>query len=399
VGRIPTVAKLAVVCAAALVFALGYARWYAAAVITTPVRPGLESMESNLDPETAARLMQVVAAERDRLGVPSLQVAVILPDGAWWTGSVGWADPRARRAANVRDRYYVGSVTKLYTSAVILKLAEAGRLSLDDPVSRFIPETPNGDRITIRHLLNHTSGLYNYTESVSFLAKTVLFRKRWTADEVWQIVADHPPYFEPGARHFYSNGNYHLLGMIAERAGGRPFSELLKEHVLSPLGLTNTFFAPQEPAPTGTVRGYDVSLFGLGRLGIKKDMEGLRDSFESASFTAGGITASALDVARFTRALFHGDLLSAESKEAMTRFVEAPDEDVPAQTGYGLGVRRLELGGVTFIGHTGIFPGFSNISMYAPDTGHVVTVLSNLSAVEVTRVVEAVLTELHVLGS
>jgi len=380
---------------ALLVFAggaalIGYFRWYSREVVTAAVPAGSHSVATTLDPSVSDRLLQLITEARERLDVPGLQVAVVRGGELVWTGSVGWADPRSKRLATVEDRYHIGSVTKLYTAAVILRLAEEGRLSLDDPVSRFIAGIPGGDQITVRQLLNHTSGLANYTENLPFNLQTVLLRRRWTVDEVLDIIRQQAPVASPGAQHYYANSNYVLLGRIAEVTGEKPFADLLHDRLLRPLGLTNTFLAAGEERSRGTVRGYDTTLLGTGRLGIKLDTEGLRAPFEASAFTAGAVAASAADVARFTYGLFAGELLAESSLKAMLTFVEAPDADVPAQTGYGLGVRRLVIDGDDLVGHTGTFPGYSNVSLYSPAHDCAIAVLANLSMVDVTQVVAEV---------
>lgn len=378
---------LVFVCGAALI---GYFRWHSRAVVTAAVPAGSHAVATTLDPATSDRLLQVVAEARERLDVPALQVAVVKEGEVVWTAGVGWADPPARRTVTVDDRYHVGSVSKLYTAAVVLRLAEEGRLSLDDPVSRFIPDIPNGEQITVRQLLSHTSGLPNYTENMAFNLQTVVLGRMWSVDEVLDVIREQAPRSAPGAGHYYSNSNYVLLGRIAEVAAGRPFADVLSDELLRPLGLTNTFLAAGDERSLSTVRGYDVTVLGTGRLGIKLDMERFRAPLETSAFAAGTVSASAADVARFTYSLFGGGLLAGGSLQSMLTFVEAPDEDVPAQTGYGLGVRRLVIGGDEMVGHTGTFPGYSNVALYSPAHGHAIAVLSNLSMAEVTEVVEAV---------
>ncbi|BAD41006.1 serine hydrolase domain-containing protein [Symbiobacterium thermophilum] len=375
---------------------IGYLRWHTRAVVTAAVPAGSHAVATTLDPAASDRLMQVVSDARERLGVPALQVAVVKGGELVWTGAVGWADPPAGRPVTAEDRFHIGSVSKLYTAALVLRLAEEGRLSLEDPVSRFVPDVPNGDRITVRQLLNHTSGLANYTEDTAFNLKTVLLRRRWSVDEVLDVIRQQAPRSAPGTEHYYSNSNYVLLGRIAEVAGGRPFADLLHDEVLRPLGLTNTYLAAGEPESVGTVRGYDVTVLGTGRMGIKLDMERFRAPFETSAFAAGAVTASAADVARFTSGLLGGRLLADSTLQSMLTFVDAPDEDMPAQTGYGLGVRRLVIGGEEMVGHTGTLPGYSNVALYAPAHDHAVAVLSNLSMSDVTDVlaeVQAVLLE------
>lgn len=138
-----------------------------------------ESIESTLD----SRLFRVIADSRKELGAPSLQVSVIIKGKGKWTGSVGWADPKEKRAATVNDLYHIGSVSKMYTSALIMMLVQEGKLSLQDPISKYISSYQQGDKITIRNLLNHTSGLSNYTEDFGYQMKTVLLRNRWTEED------------------------------------------------------------------------------------------------------------------------------------------------------------------------------------------------------------------------
>ncbi|MBP2019001.1 D-alanyl-D-alanine carboxypeptidase [Symbiobacterium terraclitae] len=374
----------------------GYLRWYSRSVVAAAVPPGSRPVVTTLDPAASDRLLQVVTEARERLDLPGLQVAVVRGGEVVWAGGAGWADPPARRVVSVEDRYHIGSVSKLYTAAVILKLAEEGRLSLDDTVSRFIPGIPNGEQITVRQLLNHTGGLGNYTEDMAFNLKTVLLRRRWSVDEVLDVIRQQAPRSAPGTEHYYSNSNYVLLGRIAEAAGARPFSDLLHDEVLRPLGLTNTYLAAGEDRSPGTVRGYDVTVLGTGRLGIKMDMERFRAPFETSAFAAGAVTASAAEVARFTYGLFGGRLLADSTLQSMLTFVDAPDEDMPEQTGYGLGVRRLVIGGEEMVGHTGTLPGYSNVALYSPAHDHAIAVLSNLSMSDVTQVlaeVHAVLKE------
>lgn len=382
--------------AAGVAVMMGYFQWYSHTVVTAALQPGSESTATTLDPERSERLLHVLTEARKRLDVPSLQAAVLIGGEGMWTGAVGWADPSAKRAATIEDQYHIGSVSKLYTAAAIMKLVEAGKLSLDDTVGEYVPGVPNGDQIRIRQLLNHTSGLPNYTEHLPMNLKTVLFHRIWEMDEVLAVIRSQAPRSEPGSSHYYSNSNYVLLGLTAEAAAGRSFADLLEELILQPLGLTHTHFARPGNSPAGSVRGYDVAVLGTGRIGIKKDMAGLQAPFESCAFTAGAVVASASDVARFTYALFGGDLLAEESLQQMLTFVEAPDEDAPEQTGYGLGVRRLEMGGETFVGHTGVFPGFSSVSLYSPAHDYAVAVTTNLSVAEVNQVVteiQAILAE------
>jgi len=181
VQRTRVVSWLALLCVVLMGSAalIGYLRWHSRAVVTAAVPAGLHSVVTTLEADLSVRLMAAVAEARDQLDLPAVQVAVVKGGDVVWTGAVGWVDPPAGRAVTVADRFHIGSVSKLYTAALILRLSEEGLLSLDDPVSRFVADVPNGDRITVRQLLNHTSGLANYTESMAFNLQTVLLRRRW----------------------------------------------------------------------------------------------------------------------------------------------------------------------------------------------------------------------------
>lgn len=389
--RITTV--MIIVCGILLTSTL-YARWYSSSILGGDAQTqALTHVVSSIDEETSKKLLKIVTDARKELDVPSIQVSVIIPDQGKWSCGAGWADPKQKRVATPSDIYHIGSISKMYTSAVIMKLVQEGIISLEDSLAKYMEGFPGSEKITIRHLLNHTSGIYNYTENKGFQIKTVLLRKQWSVNEMLELGEAGELYFQPGTEHYYSNTNYVILGYIAQRVTGKPFSTLLQEEFLTPLALDRTFFVIQDTLPADAIRGYDISLLGTGPLGIKKDMESLTIPFETSSFTAGGIVASASDVSEFTLALFEGEGLNEESKAMMNVFIETVDEDVPQQTGYGLGLRRLEIGGEELRGHTGIFPGFSNVSMYSPDKGYVITVLTNLSVVEVNNVIERILSE------
>lgn len=371
-----------------------YLRWYSKSVLSNDASSS-QSIESTLNEDLSRRLFCVITDARRELGAPSLQVSVIIKGKGKWTGSVGLADPKEKRVATINDLYHIESVTKMYTSALIMRLVQEGKLSLQDPISKYIPNYPQGNKITIRNLLNHTSGIANYTENFKYELETVLLRKKWAEEDIIKLVNGQQSEFEAGTKHVYSNSNYVLLGEIAQKVSGKTFSTMLREDFLSAQGLNQTYFAPQERLPEHLVRGYDMTLFGLGIMGIKLDMADFRVPFESSAFAAGGIVANASDVSEFTYNLFEGSILKPEVISVMTSFIEAPDPDVPEQKGYGLGLRRIEIGGEELIGHTGIFPGFSNVSIYSPKHSYVITVLSNLSTAKVNYVIGQIQKELE----
>lgn len=141
-----------------------------------------------------------------------MQVSVIIPEYGKLSWSAGWADSRQQKAATTSDVYHIGSISKMYTSAVVMKLVQDGIISLDDPLSKYMDDFQGSERITIKNLLNHTSGIYNYTENIGFQLNTILRRKHWDVEEILRIGKEEGLYFEPGSDHYYSNTNYVILG-------------------------------------------------------------------------------------------------------------------------------------------------------------------------------------------
>jgi D-alanyl-D-alanine carboxypeptidase len=159
-----------------------------------------------------------------------------------WQGASGLGDLRANRPARAGDRFRVGSMTKSFVAALVLQLVGEGRLSLDDNLERWLPGlVPSGERITVRQLLNHTSGLYNYSDDLPEPPRR--FRPR----ELVAIATGHKPLFTPGTQFSYSNTNYILAGLLVERVTGQPLDDQLEQRIFQPLGLDHT----ELPTPSG----------------------------------------------------------------------------------------------------------------------------------------------------
>ncbi|TVP53823.1 MAG: class A beta-lactamase-related serine hydrolase, partial [Gemmatimonadales bacterium] len=169
----------------------------------------------------------------------------------------GWADLEHRVPVTDSTVFRIGSVTKQFTAAAILRLAEEGALSLDDELTRFLPDYPTGDHpITVRHLLNHTSGIPNYTAlGAAWLSGITLDRSH---DEMLALFQDEPLDFEPGQRFAYSNSGYYLLGMVIEEVTGRPYDEFMEEDIFEPLGLRDTSYCWERPIVARRARGYQA---------------------------------------------------------------------------------------------------------------------------------------------
>jgi D-alanyl-D-alanine carboxypeptidase len=201
-----------------------------------------------LKPIDQAALQTMVETTAKKLLIPGAVVLLRTPQGEF-TVTYGTTLLGAISPPSAETHFRIASNTKTMTAAVIVLLAQEGKLSLDDPVSKYVPGVPNGDNITITELLNMRSGLYSYDDAPEFWA--ILDgdpTKVWSPAEVLAIAFKHPPYFPPGTDFHYSNTNYALLGLIAEKMDGKPLASCFQDRLFGPLGLKDTLL----PAITST---------------------------------------------------------------------------------------------------------------------------------------------------
>jgi D-alanyl-D-alanine carboxypeptidase len=238
----------------------------------------------------------------------------------------GYENLATRRPMRPRDRFRVGSVTKTFVATVVLQLAGEGRLALEDTVERWLPGlVPGGANITIRQLLNHTSGLGDYADD-AFVRRVLEDRGRiWAPNELIAIGTSHAPLFAPGASLAYSSTGYIALGLIVEAASGRPLPAELQRRILAPLHLRSTSLDVRPHIAGRHAHGY-TRYHGGRRL---LDISEIGQSF---AWAAGAIVSSTHDLARFYRALLHGNLLRPDLLAAMRTTVPAEGQ----QWGLGL---------------------------------------------------------------
>jgi len=338
-----------------------------------------------MNQETATRLQSALDADVNRLGVPGFQVSLQTADGQTWYGVSGTVDPQRRTPLRRDHLMRIGSVTKTFTAVVILQLIEEHRLSLDDKLARWFPEFPNADRITVRNLLTHRSGIFNYLESPQVLASLFSSHYAWQTQALIDIAAESEPVYPPGETYYYSNTNYVLLGLIAEQVTGKDSATLIRERISKPLGLHNTYLVPNETAPETLVSGFDRDLIPLPGL-----YENTPDniSISTAAFTSGAMISTAEDLRIFYDGLFSDKLISPAILEEMTTFLPATDSGTPQLTGYGLGLFRLEIGGEEVWASLGEFIGFMTMVTYSPSEHDVVAIIGNLSLYDYVSVWE-----------
>ncbi|HET7379677.1 MAG TPA: serine hydrolase domain-containing protein, partial [Gaiellales bacterium] len=263
----------------------------------------------------------------------------------------GLGEVSTKTAIRAHDRIRVASVAKTYTATVVLQLVGEGKLRLADPVERWLPGlVPHGNKISIRQLLNHTSGLadfeYDPTVLAPYLAGDLSYA--WAPRKLVEIAVSHPPLFAPGNDESYSSTNYLLAGLIVEARTGHTLGSELNRRIFRPLHLHATSFPTTARMPNPHAHGYLV---------IKKppatDVTGLYPF----PWAAGAIISNAADTATFYRALLSGRLLSPRLLHAMQTTHAQKQVDIPGQR-YGLGLIRYSTPCGTAWGHNGAYPGY-----------------------------------------
>ncbi len=310
----------------------------------------------------------------DQLLPAGVTVALLSPTQGTWLGASGFANLATHSAMLPTDRVQVASLTKVFVATVVLQLVEEGKLRLSDRLDRWLPAAwldvlPHSRQITIQQLLNHTSGIHDYTDADTPFGRDLQHNsfRPWRPQDLIAALRGLPPYFAPGAagQWRYSNTNYLLLGQIVEAASGQTLAQAIRRRILTPLALKDTFLGGAEAIPGGWARGY----WAAGRPGDPQDLSNIDFSAYGA---AGALVSNAADLARFAEALFGGELLRPDSLRAMTTFVNTGEGG-----GYGLGLMRLETPWGTAWGHTGDLLGYEALMLYWPHRGITAVALSN----------------------
>ncbi len=304
--------------------------------------------------------MDALAAAALTGGVPGVSIAVASGDARVAKGygkSVGDA-----KSVTPETIFQIASLTKQFTAAAILALEEEGKLSVGDPVTRWIPELDLGGRtVTLHHLLTHTSGLRTETE---FLLDPYA---RAAQADVIHLIGTRGFATEPGTAEAYNNAGYWLLGVVIERVTGTTYPSFLEQRFFVPLSMTRTAYCgtgPAVPVPTGS---YEV--FGLATPARPVDM--------SIAFAAGALCSTAGDLVAWSRALAGGEAIAPSSYQKMTTPARLAD-GTALDYGYGLGLGSIE--GAFTTSHAGTIPGFQSYLLHIPSRRVTVAVLANANS-------------------
>ena len=293
---------------------------------------------------------------------PSVAFAVIRGNDTLAMGAHGLADVATWRAPTASTIYEIGSLTKQFTSAAIMRLVEQGKLKLDDDMSKYVPQFPlNGKRVTIHHLLNHTSGIHSYTSSPEW-------QKTWnnelSPDAIIKFVAADTFDFAPGASYRYNNTGYVLLGMVIEKVTGQKYANYLDAQFFKPLGMRQTSYCPSKTTNPAFAVGYSK-----GPIGTRAQFLDL-----SHPFAAGALCSTVGDFAKWQRALDDGKVVSAASYALMTT---ADTLNSGRKINYGFGLVPGVFNGHKTISHTGGINGFTTAAVYVPDDSLSIVAFTN----------------------
>jgi carboxyl-terminal processing protease len=311
-----------------------------------------------------ALLQETLEAGIARFKMPGAIAGLWFPGKGEWVGTAGIGNPTTGMKPGMNDRVRIGSITKSFTATLVLQLVDDGLLSLDDPLSRWVPEVPDAEGITVRHLLNMTSGFFNFTDLPEFWEE---YQKDpfvpWAPWRMVEMALAHPALFEPGTQFMYCNTNYILLGIIIEKATGRTVAEEMTTRIINRLGLENTSFPMTPEIGEPYMRGY------VPAEGEEDGSDKIVDfsiCTPTPYWTAGAMVGTLGDLRIWMKALASGELLSPEMHAEQLNFA------APNTQNYGLGV----MNGGKLLGHSGEVLGYNSSMYYIPSLDATCVVLT-----------------------
>lgn len=297
---------------------------------------------------------------------PGMIISITCGDKVVYEKAKGLANIETKAPMDAKMRFRVGSLTKTFTTTVILQLVDEGKLKLDDTIEKFFLNVPNSKNITIRMLGDMTSGLYNYSEAKEFDdSMKASPRKKWKPEELLEVSLKNKVYFEPGKGWHYSNTNTVMLGMIIEKLTGSTLPKEIKSRITDKLAMRQTDFAEVPELWGSYPRGYgeDDATWVYPLVDVTEKYD------PSWGWAAGAMVSTIADLKVYLKALTEGKLTSKEMHDQRLKW----GMDKPGIK-YGFGIFEV---GDGFYGHNGSYPGFHNISVHSPKTGCTAIVFYN----------------------
>jgi D-alanyl-D-alanine carboxypeptidase len=332
-----------------------------------------EESQAPSQDEVQAALEQAVAA-----GIPGIALEIQGREGSEFL-TAGTASLENERLLTPEDSFRIASITKAFTAAVVMELVEEGALSLDDTVDQWVPGLlAEGDSITVRHLLGHTSGLADYTKDDEFIEAFVA-GEELPPERIVSFVSSEPLAFEPGSTYEYSDTDNNVLGMIVEAVAGRSYEQELSSRVLDPMELRSTVLpnSPEMPDPHADGYEYDPESEGA------EEPENVTTALDpSAAGASGALISTPSDLSRFFGGLLGGELIGEGTLEQMKETLAG--EGSPSGPGTkraGLGIFSYELPCGEVWGHTGQFPGYQAFGAATPDGSGALAMMANATQI------------------
>ena len=303
----------------------------------------------------------LITLETDKIAMGT--VSVYKSGNEIYNKSFGLKNIETKEKANEKTRYWIGSITKTYTATVILQLVDEAKIRLNTTLDTYFPNIPNAKKITISHLLQHRSGLFNITNNPDFEVWIAEPRSR---DQMLARIKQYDPQFQPGEKASYSNTNFIILSYIAEDIEGMTFKQILNNRIFKPLQLKRTSFADTLNLANNEAMDYFPENGEWSPIVYQTNLTG--------TMGAGGIISTAKEVNIFYQSLFSGELISEASLKAMTT-----EKD---ELGLGIGISKYK--GFRTYGHDGSIDGFRSIVVYNPEEKLSIALTFNCSKVAMT---------------
>jgi D-alanyl-D-alanine carboxypeptidase len=320
-----------------------------------------------IDPALRAKVDRIADHVLQQTGVPSASVAIVQHGKLVYTNAYGLARLDPPKKATPGMRYSIGSISKQFTATAILLLQEQGKLSIDDPVGKYVSGLTHGDEVTIRQILSHTSGYQDYWPE-DYVMTSML--KPETAQQIMDTWGKKPLDFEPGTQWQYSNTNFVIAGAIVEKVSGESLWQFLDEHVFHPLEMKSVWNSDEHKLTDVDATAYYRHALGPLRVAPKEGVGWM--------YAAGELAMTAHDLALWDESLIAQSILSSESYKKMFEEVKLKDGK---GSHYGLGVEVLNMDGHREIEHSGEVSGFVSENVVLVDDGAAVAVLTNQDAV------------------
>ncbi|WP_405491201.1 serine hydrolase domain-containing protein [Nocardia sp. NBC_00511] len=315
--------------------------------------------------DLASTVDRIIRADIDAGLIPGASVAIIDPERGTFSRAYGLADANSGRQASVGDHYRVGSITKTFVATALLRLADAGRLSLDDRLSKYVDGIPNGDTITVRALLGMRAGVYDFSHDPEFVPQVDAAAPdhAWSTEDALRIIRTHPDKAQPpDTVTDYSNSGYLLLGMVLEKVTGRPIRDVIDD-LAHDEGLPDTVYPADATLPAPESRGYAYEH------DVRTDVT--TRTPPSVWGGAGSLVSTVTDLAAYAPLLGEGSGLKPETQRARTTFTTGTVFSAGLE--YGLGIMREG----SWIGHTGAVLGYTAVVMYLPERKVSIAIASN----------------------